>query len=55
MFKISEKLLKEIYNCIDIAGRGHRALSFDERTENKVQIRKIKEQIEKEYPTVIKK
>jgi len=52
MYKISEQTLKEIYNCLILSQLNHRALSYIEKENNKIQIRKLQEKLEKEYQLI---
>jgi len=52
MYKISEQTLKEIYNCLILSQLNHRALSYIEKENNKMEIRKLQEKLEKEYPQI---
>jgi len=54
MYKISEQTLKEIYTCLGLSQLNHRALSYIDKENNKNQIRKLQERLEKEYPLIIK-
>ena len=52
MFKISIKTLKEIHKCLKLATLNHRALTYEEKINNRIKIKKLEEKLEKEYSLI---
>ena len=49
MFDISEKTVKEIHECLDIAGRSQRDVPYDLKIQNREKMRELKTLLENSY------